>query len=101
MGKRTSKHPQEFRDELVVLVRSGRSLASLAREFKVSEPTLRKWARQAAVDRGDAPGTTSAESEELRRLRREVERLREERDILKKATAWFAQESVKKKFSDS
>lgn len=101
MGKRPAKYPQEFRDEVVALVRGGRSVLSVSRELGVSEPAIRKWNRQATIDRGEAPGTTSAESDELRKLRREIERLREERDILKKATAWFAQESVKKRSSDS
>lgn len=104
MGKTRPPYPQEFRDQIVGLHRSGRSLASLAREFEPSEVTIREWIRQAERDDGlRDDGVTTDERKELRQLRREVARLREEREILKKAAAWFARESdsIPKKGSSS
>jgi transposase len=89
---------------MIELVRSGRSPEELSREFGPSVQTIRNWVKQADLDEGRrADGVTSAEREELRRLRRENRRLREEREILKKAAAWFAGEtgSSPRKRSDS
>ena len=81
-----------FREQMVELVRSGRSPEELAREFEPSAQSIRNWAGQAARDEGRGDdGLTSAEREELRRLRRENRWLRQEREILAKAAAWFAQ----------
>ena len=87
-------YPLEFRERIVDLVRSGRSPESLAREFEPSAQCIRNWVRQGDRDAGrrtDGPSTD--EQAELRRLRRENATLREEREILKKAAAWFARET--------
>jgi transposase len=87
-------YPEEFRREAVRLLRSGeRKVAVLARELGVSEQTLRNWRKQLAVDEGREHGLSSDERDELRRLRRENRILREEREVLRKAAAFFAKES--------
>jgi transposase len=87
-------YPAEFRQELVLLVRSGRSPEALAREFEPSAQTIRNWAAQADRDAGRrTEGLTTDERLELHELRRDNARLREEREILKKAAAWFARET--------
>ena len=103
MPKSRPPYPEEFRRKIVELHRSGRSIRSLSREFEPTEQAIRNWIKQAAVDAGEREGLTSDEKAELSRLRREVRRLREERDILKKAAAWFAREthSVPEKGSSS
>lgn len=96
MGKR-KRYSEELRQELVRLVREGRSPESLAREFEPTSQAIRKWVRQAELDEGKrSDGLTTQEREELTRLRRENARLLEEREILSKAAAWFAQETEKK-----
>jgi transposase len=88
---------------MVDLVRSGRSPASLAKEFGPSAWTIALWVKQDARDAGKGDGgLSSGERDELRRLRRENRRLKEEREILSKAAAWFATESgPSKRSSDS
>jgi len=87
-------YPDEFRHRLIELARSGQTPEELARKFEPSAQTIRNWIRQADLDDGKrTDGLTSAEREEVVRLRREVRTLREEREILKKAAAWFAQET--------
>lgn len=87
-------YPPEFRQQMIDLVRSGRSPWELAREFEPSAQTIVNWVAQADRDAGvRRDGPTSAELEELRALRRENKRLREEREILSKAAAWFARET--------
>lgn len=87
-------YPGEFREQLVELVRAGRTPESLAKEFEPSAQTIRNWAKQADLDGGRRrDGLTSAEQREMRQLRRENRQLKLERDILSKAAAWFARET--------
>jgi len=89
---------------MVALVRSGRSPESLSREFEPTAQTIHNWVRQTDLDEGRrTDGQTTAEREELRRLRRENKQLKIEREILKKAAVWFAQETgtVPSKRTDS
>jgi transposase len=90
-------YPREFREQIVELVRAGRSPRELAREFEPCEQTIRNWVEQADFDEGRlSDGSTSDERDELKRLRRENRQLRMEREILAKAAAWFARETVSK-----
>jgi len=94
MPKSHSPYPPELRRRLVELVRSGRTPEELARKFEPSGQAIRNWVRQADRDEGRRQdGVTTQEREEIRRLRRENKALREEREILKKAAAWFARET--------
>ena len=94
MPRTRPPYPPEFRSEAVELVRSaGKSVVEVARDLGVSEQTLHNWLRQADLDTGRRhDGLTTAEREELTRLRRENRVLRQERDILRKASAYFARE---------
>ena len=88
-------YPPEFRQQMVELVRAGREPEELAKEFEPSAQAIRNWVKQSDLDEGRREdGLTSAEREELRRLRRENRQLREEREILAKAAAWFARETA-------
>jgi transposase len=88
-------YSDEFKRRLVAMVRAGRSPEDLARDFEPAAQTIRTWVMQADLDEGiRQDGLTSDEREELGRLRREIRRLEEEKLILKKAAAWFAQESL-------
>ena len=87
-------YPLEFRREAVALLKSsGKSAPQLAGELGISPQSLRNWSRQIDVDAGQAAGLSSDEREELRRLRRELKIVTEEREILKKAAAFFAKDS--------
>jgi transposase len=103
MAERSVRYTPEFKRQMVDLVRSGRSPASLAKEFGPSAWTIALWVKQDARDAGKGDGGLSGgERDELRRLRRENRRLKEEREILSKAAAWFATESgPSKRSSDS
>jgi transposase len=94
MPKTRPPYPPEFREEAVRLVlTSGKRTSEIAADLGVSYESLRKWIKQHQVDGGNAPGVTSNEREELRKLRRENRILREEREILRKAAAFFARET--------
>jgi transposase len=94
MPKTRPPYPPQLRARLIELARSGRSPEELGRQFEPSAQTIRNWLKQADRDAGRrADGLTSEEREEVRRLRREVKALREERDILRNAAAWFARET--------
>lgn len=94
MPKTHPPYPPEFRAEAIRLVREGgKTLREVSQDLGVSTESLRTWLRQQEIDAGRREGLTSEEREELRRLRRENRILREEREILKKAAAFFAQET--------
>ncbi|MGC2484879.1 MAG: transposase [Acidimicrobiales bacterium] len=91
---RRSRYPKEFRRDAAALVLDQhRTIAEAARELGVVEQTLGNWVRQEKVERGEREGLTSAERAEMAQLRRENRQLREERDLLKKATAFWVKES--------
>jgi transposase len=84
----------EFKAETVELIRtSGRSIPDVCRELDLTQTTVRNWVREAKVDAGEIEGLKTDEREELRRLRAENRTLRMERDLLKKAAAFFAKDS--------
>jgi transposase len=95
MPKSHAPSPPQFRAEAIRLVRtSGKPMSEIARQLEVTSETLRLWMEQADIDDGVRhDGPTTEETEEVRRLRREVKTLREEREILVKAAAFFAKET--------
>lgn len=94
MPKARVPYPAEFRQKIVELHRAGRTISELAEQFEPSDQTIRNWIAQAEADGGQRRDLlTSAEREELARLRRENKQLKLEREILAKATAWFAREA--------
>lgn len=99
MPKSKPPYPAEFRQQIIELARAGRTPAELSREFGPTAQSISNWIAQDGRDRGKPlpgkEGLTSAEREELARLRRQVRQLQTERDILAKATAWFAGRSEK------
>src|SRR6187401_2537713 len=94
MTKTRPPYTPEFRRQIVELVRAGRSPDELAKEFEPTAQSIRNWAAQSERDAGRrSDGLSSAERDELSRLRRENRQLRQEREILSKAAAWFARET--------
>jgi transposase len=94
MGKHRTPYPAEFRAQMVELVKAGRRPEELEKEFEPTAQTIYNWVAQADRDTGVRhDGLTTAERQELTRLRREVRQLKMERDILSHAAAWFARET--------
>lgn len=96
MKKNQKRYTQEFRDEAVRLtVTGGKSVAQVARDLGISVPTLHDWRRQARYDHRMPVPETETPEQQLKRLQKENELLRQERDILKKAIAYFAHPPTK------
>src|SRR6201984_110471 len=94
MGKKRAAYPPEVRRQMVELLRAGRSPEELAREFEPTAQSIRNWLAQSERNTGQGDGgLTTAERQDLNRMRRENRQLRLEREILSKAAAWFAQET--------
>ena len=96
MKDRKSKYPPEYRRRMVQLVQAGRTIPSLAHEYGISYSAIRKWVNDADREAmKNLDGVAPADQTELQRLRARVAELEEEREILKKASAWFAQEATR------
>jgi len=97
MAKRSrQRFSDEFRGETVALIRtSGRPIAEVCRELGIGESTVYRWLAQAEIDAGQRGGLTSAERDEVTRLRRELRVVQEERDILAKAIAFFSRDTTR------
>jgi transposase len=94
MSSTRAPYPQEFRRQIIDLVRAGRTPRELAREFEPTYETIHAWVHQADRDEGrTASGLSSKQRDELRQLHREIRQLRLQREILAKAAAWFARET--------
>ncbi|MFE3258152.1 transposase [Nocardia sp. NPDC059091] len=90
-------YPREFRDDVVRVARNrdnGVTLEQIAADFGVHPMTLSKWMRQADVDGGTKPGTSTSESAELRAAKRRIRLLEQENEVLKRAAAYFAQANL-------
>jgi len=93
-GRRRGQYPKEFRRDVAALVLDQRrSIADVAKELDLVEQTVGNWVRQERIDRGEREGLTSEERDELNSLRREVKRLNVERELLKRAVAFWVKES--------
>ena len=92
-------YPQEFRDDVVKVAKNrpaGTTLEQIASDFGIHPMTLSKWLRVAAIDAGDEPGVTTAESAENRELKRRVRLLEQENEVLRRAAAYLGQASLPK-----
>jgi transposase len=88
-------HPQEFRDDVVAVARRGEApLSQIAKDFGISESCLRNWLRRADVEDGHRPGQTTAESVELRELKRRNRLLEQENEVLRRAAAYLSQANL-------
>ncbi len=90
-------YPREFRDDVVRVARNrddGVTLEQIAADFGIHPMTLSKWMRQADVDEGTKPGTSTSESAELRAAKRRIRLLEQENEVLKRAAAYFAQANL-------
>ena len=97
MGRTRKGYTDQFREQMVRLVRGGRTPENVGREFEPSAQAIRNWVKQSELDEGTrTDGLKTEEREELTKLRGENARLKEEREILSKAAAWFAQETQSK-----
>jgi transposase len=103
MAKKVKSYRPEFRRKVLELVRSGRSVNAVAHEFEIARQTIMNWLKQDEIDAGRREGVTTEEQLEIRRLKKRVRELEIEREILKKAAAWFAREtdSIPNKDSNS
>ena len=104
MPRTRRPYSPEFKQQMIELARAGRTPEELSREFEPTAQSIRNWVVQADRDEGRRKdGLTTVERQEMVKLRRELRRVREERDILAKATAWFARgtDSKSKKSSSS
>jgi len=89
--------PKEFREDVVAVARKGEApISQIAKDFGISESCLHRWLQQADVEDGVRPGVTSAESAELRELKKRNRLLEQENEILRRAAAFFARESLPK-----
>ena len=97
MDKRSRRQfTKEFKAETVALIRSSaKPITQICRDMGLSESTVQRWVAQAEIDTGQRDGLTSAEREELSRLRREMRVVREERDVLAKAIAFFTKATTR------
>lgn len=92
--RRRRSFTKEFKaDSAALVLDEGRTIADVARSLGIGETNLGNWVRQARIDRGEREGLTTSEREELAELRKENARLRMERDLLKRATAFWVKES--------
>lgn len=96
MSSTRPPYPPEYREQIINLHRSGRTIASLARDFEPSEFTIRAWIKKANAEPVKEQVLSEDERAELSRLRKEVVTLKQEREILEKAAVWFAQKTVLK-----
>jgi transposase len=92
-ARRRGRYPKQFRrDAAALVIDQHRTIADVARELGVVEQTLSNWVRQERIDRGEREGTTTETHEENVRLRKEVQRLTMERDLLKRSVAFWVKE---------